>query len=55
VLPFGTPEQIEAQVRENIQILGAGGGFVFNTVHNIQATVPTENLVALFRAFNQYR
>lgn len=55
VLPFGTPEQIEAHVRENIQILGAGGGFVFCTVHNIQATVPTENLVALYRAFDKYR
>ncbi len=55
VLPFGTPEEIDAQVRENIQILGAGGGFVFCTVHNIQATVPTENLVALYHAFNRYR
>ncbi|MBC7239592.1 MAG: methyltransferase, partial [Chloroflexi bacterium] len=41
VLPFGTPEEIDAHVKENIAIFGQGGGFVFNTVHNIQATVPT--------------
>ena len=31
-----------------MKILGKGGGFVFNNVHNIQATVPVENIVALF-------
>lgn len=55
VLPFGTPEEIDAHVKENIAIFGQGGGFVFNTVHNIQATVPTENLIALFEAFKRYR
>lgn len=55
VLPFGTPEEIEAHVRENIAIFGQGGGFVFNTVHNIQATVPIENLLALYRAVARYR
>ena len=55
VLPFGTPEEIDAHVRENIQVLGEGGGFVFNTVHNIQGTVPTENLTALFEAVERYR
>jgi hypothetical protein len=55
VLPFGTPEEIREHVRENIAILGAGGGFVFNAVHNIQATVSTENLVALFEGFEAAR
>jgi hypothetical protein len=55
VLSFGTPEEIAAQVKDNIAVLGAGGGFIFNAVHNIQATVPTENLVALFKAFDAYR
>ncbi len=55
VLPFGTPEEIDAHVRENITVLGQGGGFIFNAVHNIQATVPTENLVALFQAVARYR
>ena len=51
VLPFGSPEEITAHVRENVEVLGRGGGFVFNPVHNIQSTVPTENLLALFEAF----
>jgi uroporphyrinogen-III decarboxylase len=49
-LPFGTPDEVEAQVRRNAEVFGAGGGFVFCTVHNVQARVPTENLLAMFRA-----
>lgn len=52
-LPFGTPDEVRAQVLERIHILGEGGGFVFNTVHNIQARVPVENLLALFRAVRE--
>ena len=54
-LPFGTPEEIRRQVRERIEIFGRGGGFVFNTVHNVQAGVPTENLVALYEAIREAR
>ncbi len=49
-LPFGTPDEVEAQVRENLRVLGQGGGFVFNTVHNIQTGVPVENLLAMYSA-----
>jgi len=49
-MAFGTPEEVYREVRERIEILGAGGGFVFDSVHNIQATTPTENLLAMFRA-----
>ncbi len=49
-LPFGTPEEVRAEAGRNIRIFGAGGGFVFNNVHNIQANVPTGNIVALLRA-----
>ncbi|MBN2024104.1 MAG: hypothetical protein JW809_15075 [Pirellulales bacterium] len=54
-LPFGTPEQIRAEVKERIAIFGSGGGFVFNTVHNIQAGTPAENLVALYDAVRSAR
>jgi hypothetical protein len=47
-LAFGTPEQVREEAARNMKILGKGGGFVFNNVHNIQATVPTENMIALF-------
>lgn len=55
VLPFGTPEEIDAHVKQNIEILGKGGGFIFNTVHNLQAAIPTENITALFKAVARYR
>ena len=54
-LPFGTPEEIRAQVRERMRILGRGGGFVFNTIHNVQARIPVENLLALYHAVAEYR
>jgi hypothetical protein len=54
-LPFGSPEEVRAMVRERLHIFGKGGGFVFNTVHNVQAGVPTENLVALYQAVNDFR
>ncbi len=53
-LPFGTPDEIRAQVRERIQIFGRGGGFVFNPVHNVQAMIPTENLLAMYNAVREY-
>jgi uroporphyrinogen-III decarboxylase len=54
-LPFGTPEQVRNQVRERMEIFGKGGGFVFNTIHNVQAGVPVENLLALYEAIQEYR
>jgi hypothetical protein len=49
-LAFGTADQVRTEARRNMRIFGKGGGFVFNNVHNIQATVPTENVVALLRS-----
>jgi len=46
-LPFGTPEQVRAEVGERCRIFGRDGGFVFNTVHNIQARTPTANVLAM--------
>lgn len=52
-LPFGTPDEIRRQVRERIAIFNRGGGFVFNTVHNVQARTPTANLQALYEAVRE--
>ena len=49
-LPFGTPDEVYAEVRERIEIFNEGGGFVFNTIHNVQVRTPVENLQAMFRA-----
>ena len=54
-LPFGTPDQIRREVKERVAIFGRGGGFVFNTVHNVQANTPRDNLVALYEAFKESR
>jgi hypothetical protein len=49
-LPFGTPEEVYREVRERIHIFAEDGGFVFNSTHNVQGNVPTENMLAMFRA-----
>jgi uroporphyrinogen decarboxylase len=51
----GTPEQVKDNVRANIEALSPGGGFVFNTVHNILPDVPPANIVAMFEAIDEYR
>ncbi len=53
-LPFGTPEQVEKEVLKHCEIFSKDGGFVFNTVHNIQATVPVENIVAMINALKKF-
>jgi len=53
-LPFGTPDEVRAQVRERLQVFGKGGGFVFNPIHNVQAKVPIENLLAMYETVREY-
>jgi hypothetical protein len=50
VLPFGTQEEVRAQALERCRVFGEDGGFVFNTIHNIQACTPVENIVAMLDA-----
>lgn len=52
-LPFGTPQQVRDEVKQRLEIFGQDGGFVFNTIHNVQADVPPENFVALIEALNE--
>ena len=55
---FGTPAEVQHEVKCNIDALAPGGGFVFATVHNIQAGVPPENILAAFdtaREHDRYR
>jgi len=49
-MAFGTSDEVYREVRERIEFFGEDGGFVFNSVHNIQANTPTENLLAMFKA-----
>lgn len=54
VLPFGTAEDVRAEVERRIDDLAPGGGFVFAAVHNIQALVPPENIVTAFNTALTY-
>jgi uroporphyrinogen-III decarboxylase len=53
-LPFGTPEQVRKEVLERCRVFSKGGGFVFTTIHNVQACTPVENLVAMFGAVAEF-
>lgn len=54
VLPTGTPAQVKDHVKQRLEILMPGGGFVFNTVHNILPDVPPQNIVAMFEAIEEF-
>jgi uroporphyrinogen decarboxylase len=54
ILPFGTTAQVIEEVQRRIDDLAPGGGFVFDVVHNIQAFVPTENIVAAYETAFEY-
>ena len=49
VLPFGTVDEVKAEVRRRVSDLAPGGGFVFTPVHNIQFDIPPEKVVAMYR------
>ena len=54
VLPFGTPQQVKDDVKRSVEALAPGGGFVFSTVHNVQADVPPRNIVAMWEAVQEF-
>lgn len=54
MLPFSTPEEVYRHVVERLKTFAPGGGFVFNTIHNVQATVPPENIAAAFQAVRDH-
>ena len=53
-LPFGTPDEVQTAVLKQCEILASNGGFVFSSVHNIQAKTPVENIVAMIDAVNEF-
>jgi len=52
-LPFGTPDEVQKQVKERLRVFGKTNGYVFNPVHNIQCNTPVENVLAMFRALGR--
>ena len=53
-LPFASPQEVRDQVLHRCEVFAPGGGFVFNTVHNIQARTPTSNIVAMLNALHEF-
>ena len=53
-LPFGTPAEVREQVLRRCEIFAQGGGFVFNSIHNVQAQTPIENIVAMLDAVHEF-
>jgi uroporphyrinogen decarboxylase len=54
VLPNGSPDEVREDVKRNVEALAPGGGFVFNTVHNIQSDAPPENIMAMWEALMEF-
>jgi hypothetical protein len=53
-MPFGTPEEVREQVLERCEIFSRDGGFVFDSIHNLQALSPVENMVAMIDAVKEF-
>ncbi len=53
-LPFGSPEEVRREVLERCEIFSPDGGFVFNSVHNVQALTPIANMAALLDAVKEF-
>ncbi len=47
-LPTGSPDDVRAEARSRIETLGAGGGYILASTHNLQPDVPHENIIALY-------
>ncbi|MFQ3549079.1 MAG: uroporphyrinogen decarboxylase family protein [Armatimonadota bacterium] len=54
ILPNAKPEEIRKHVKERMEIFKPGGGFIFNQVHNVQANVAPENIIAMFDAAYEF-
>jgi uroporphyrinogen decarboxylase len=54
VLPTGTPQDVKDHVRRRLDVFMPGGGFVFNTIHNILPEAPARNIVAMYEAIEEY-
>ncbi len=54
VLPDGSVEDVEAEVKRRIRDLAPGGGYVVASVHNMQPDIPPENIIAMAEATRKY-
>jgi uroporphyrinogen decarboxylase len=55
VLPYGSVDDVKAEVERRTEVFGQGGGYVLGAVHNIQPDVPIDNVLAMYRHAREYR
>ena len=53
-LAYGTPADVEANVRETLETMMPGGGYIFSPTHTVMQNTPTENVVAMYNAVRKY-
>jgi len=51
-MPFGAPQEVTEETRQNVAAFSKGGGFIAAAVHNIQGQTPVANILAFFRSIN---
>jgi uroporphyrinogen decarboxylase len=54
-LPHGTPQEVRAEVRERIDVLGRDGGFILGSAHSLMDDVPVRNILAMYDEARRYR
>ena len=54
ILPYDSPKKVKEDVKRNLAALMSGGGYVFTSIHNIQAEVPPSNIMAMWEALQEY-
>ncbi len=54
ILPYGTPDEVRAEVKSKLDIFSKGGGYIFTMVHNMQPNTPKENMIAMIEAIWDY-
>jgi uroporphyrinogen decarboxylase len=54
ILNRGTPDDVRSNVRQCLEVFAPGGGYVFNTIHNILPDVPPENIIAMYEAVAEF-
>jgi uroporphyrinogen decarboxylase len=54
ILNRGTPDDVRSNVRQTLEIFAPGGGYVFNTIHNMMPDVPPQNILAMYEAVEEF-
>ena len=54
-MPFGTPDEVRADVRKKIEVVGKGGGLLLAPTHMVEPEVPWDNLVAFVETVKEYK